>query len=243
MVNSLGSSSSSSSAALNPAAAAAEAVARFAAVAGELRPLLPELLPGVAHTGELFLRAFVRRAALRVAEAFSASDDYEKSMAALGFMPGATAGFSGRGLGGSSGVGFSGSSIPMSSNQFGANVPLSSAVQGFRSGAGSGVGNALWLESNLQKQQGTGPKPKAIRYSGRNTTTNNNQTSSGRSGRGSTVRVAAGKGDRAGGDGGDVSGVSGLPTAGQLVTGLVAVPLLMVLTPLAILHEQQRKRN
>ncbi|GAB4820396.1 hypothetical protein N2152v2_007442 [Parachlorella kessleri] len=36
-------------------------------LAEELRPLLPELLPGVARTGELFARQLVRRVALRVA--------------------------------------------------------------------------------------------------------------------------------------------------------------------------------
>lgn len=76
------------------AAAAVEALSEAAAVAGELRPLLPELLPGLTHTGELFVRAFVRRVVQRATESLSLAagptaeqQEEAMAMAALGFMP------------------------------------------------------------------------------------------------------------------------------------------------------------
>lgn len=46
----------------------AQAGTRAVRVAGEVMPMLPELLPGVQVTVELFLRQLVRRMALRLAE-------------------------------------------------------------------------------------------------------------------------------------------------------------------------------
>ena len=228
------SSGSVSTTSLNPAAAAAEAVANFAAVAGELQPLLPELLPGVAHTGELFVRAFVRRSALRVAEAFSASEDYEQSMAALGFMPSATAGFSGRGFG--AGAGFP--NIPNSSNQFGAR--LAQPAAGMAGGSGMRLMSANSQQQQQQQQQGQNVGSKAIRYT--HQVSSPTATASSSSSSSSITRVSSGNGGGLGDGVSDAVSV-GLPTAGQLVTGLIGAPLLMVLTPLAMLHEQQRKRG
>ncbi|KAF8071031.1 aarF domain-containing protein kinase [Scenedesmus sp. PABB004] len=77
-------------------AAAADAAASAAGAAAELRPLLPELLPGLAHTGELFLRAFTGRVAARLVKSLSLADaaveaerERELAMAALGFLSGA----------------------------------------------------------------------------------------------------------------------------------------------------------
>lgn len=76
------------------AAAAVEAVSGAASVAEELRPLLPELLPGLQHTGELFVRTFVRRVVQRASESLPmlrlmTAEQQEEAiaMAALGFMP------------------------------------------------------------------------------------------------------------------------------------------------------------
>jgi hypothetical protein len=55
-----------SPAALLPSRESVEGAVR---VAGELSPLLPQLAPGLAHTGELLVRALARRAARRVADA------------------------------------------------------------------------------------------------------------------------------------------------------------------------------
>jgi aarF domain-containing kinase len=84
------------------AAAAAEAFSGATAVAEELRPLLPELLPGLQHTGELFVRTFVRRVVQRAADSLQlpggmTAEQREEAiaMAALNFMPRAALGASG----------------------------------------------------------------------------------------------------------------------------------------------------
>eukprot|EP00879_Flechtneria_rotunda_P002659 GHRR01002863.1.p1 GENE.GHRR01002863.1~~GHRR01002863.1.p1 ORF type:complete len:1118 (+),score=442.23 GHRR01002863.1:702-4055(+) len=73
------------------AAAAAEAVSDAIRVVIELRPLLPELWPGLMHTAELFVRAFVSRVSARLVESLAhggaAEQEREQAMAALGFMP------------------------------------------------------------------------------------------------------------------------------------------------------------
>lgn len=66
-------------------------------VAGELQPLLPELAPGLTYTWQSFLRALLRRMALRAADGLTSaglgsSSDYELSMAALNFLGGNSAG-------------------------------------------------------------------------------------------------------------------------------------------------------
>jgi len=82
------------------AAAAAEAVSGAASVAEDLRPLLPELLPGLQHTGQLFVRTFVQRvvqrasASLPLPGGMMSPEQQEEAiaMAALGFMPQALGG-------------------------------------------------------------------------------------------------------------------------------------------------------
>lgn len=162
-------------------AAAVEAVSGAASVVEELRPLLPELLPGLQHTGQLFVRTFVRRVAQRAGESLQlpggmmTAEQQEEAiaMAALNFMPRgggpAAAGFF-PGAGASSSAGFaSSSSRPgiMSAGQFGFNS------------AATGAGGLGWQPTCM----------------------------------------------------------------GQLVTGLVAAPILAVLTPLAILSELQRRQQ
>ncbi|KAF6265823.1 hypothetical protein COO60DRAFT_1633263 [Scenedesmus sp. NREL 46B-D3] len=166
-------------------AAAAEAVNGAAGAARELQPILPELIPGLQHTGELFVRAFVRRVTLRLAESFTVADpsssggsssvgvdDDERAlaMAALGFVAG-----------------------PDSFRRIG-NVGLPA---GFVDGGNSSNGFAM---------AGGGSSSRSV------------------------ASVAGGLG-------------AGPSTAGQLVTGLVAAPLLAVLTPLAVLTELQRKQQ
>jgi aarF domain-containing kinase len=112
------------------AAAAAEAFSGATAVAEELRPLLPELLPGLQHTGELFVRTFVRRVVQRAADSLQlpggmTAEQREEAiaMAALNFMPRAALGASGfsSGAGVSNATaGFTGSAWSSgSANQFG----------------------------------------------------------------------------------------------------------------------------
>jgi aarF domain-containing kinase len=106
------------------AAAAAEAFSGVTVVAEELRPLLPELLPGLQHTGELFVRTFVRRVMQRAADSLQlpggmTSEQREEAiaMAALNFMPRAAPGASGFSSGA---AGFTSSAWSSSSaNQFG----------------------------------------------------------------------------------------------------------------------------
>ncbi len=105
----------------------------LAAAARELRPLVPELLPGVSRTADMFVRAFVRRIALRVAEAVQ-STDYEQSMAALGFMPGAS------GLAGGSTSTSSSSSSSSSEGRRCSTGSVSSSFSGYGAGA-SGAGS------------------------------------------------------------------------------------------------------
>ncbi len=68
-------------------------------MAGELQPLLPELAPGLTYTWQSFLRALLRRMALRAADGLTSaglgSSDYELSMAALNFLGGNAAGAAG----------------------------------------------------------------------------------------------------------------------------------------------------
>lgn len=113
------------------AAAAAEAFSGATAVAEELRPLLPELLPGLQHTGQLFVRTFVRRVMQRAAESLQlpggmTAEQREEAiaMAALNFMPRAAPGASGFSSGasgfGNATAGFTSSAWSSSSaNQFG----------------------------------------------------------------------------------------------------------------------------
>jgi hypothetical protein len=199
-------------------AAAAEAVNGAAGVARELQPILPELIPGLQYTGELFIRAFVRRVALRLAESFTVADsngsssssvsvdDEERAlaMAALGFVAGADSfkrignvglptGF----FNGSSSNGFAmtGSSSSSVASEF-AGVLFQQQQQGL--GAGFGAAKPLHFQAPP----------------------------------GAAAPSAAGG-----------SWGSGPLTAGQLVTGLVAAPLLAVLTPLAVLNELQRRQQ
>jgi len=58
------------------------AAAALGRAAGELSPLLPELAPGLAHTGQLLLRALSQRAAARIAGGLSGG--------AGAFLPGAS---------------------------------------------------------------------------------------------------------------------------------------------------------
>lgn len=181
------------------AAAAAEAVSDAATIAGELRPLLPELLPGIAHTGELFLRAFVKRVATRLAESLAVSDasrsveaeaERELAMAALGFLSGQSVG-RGPTAGGISGMS---TGFTSSANQFGYTgyqPKQQSRINGsfeFSEGAGFAADAAAgFIQRGLEMKGPMGP--------------------------------------------------------GQLVTGLLAAPLLMVITPLAIANEMQRKQQ
>jgi aarF domain-containing kinase len=201
-------------------AAAAEAVNSAAGVARELQPILPELIPGLQHTGELFLRAFVRRVALRLAESFTVADsngssssssasvdDEERAlaMAALGFVAG-----------------------PDSYKRIG-NVGLPA---GFVNGGSSSSGFAMTGSSSssssiasefagvlFQQQQGLGAGFGAAK----------------------PLPFQAPPGAAAPGALGGWG--AGPLTAGQLVTGLVAAPLLAVLTPLAVLSELQRRQQ
>lgn len=188
------------------AAAAAEALSDAATLAVELRPLLPELLPGIAHTGELFVRAFVRRVASRLAESLAAGNasgtveaesERQLAMAALGFL-------SGQGVGrrpASAGILGTSSKFSNSANQFGYEQwqlqRPSAQLQPWRKAHGS---------SDLGQSAVLG------------------------------AEAAAGFMRRS-------PGVKGPAGPGQLVTGLLAAPLLMVLTPLAVIHEMQRKQQ
>jgi aarF domain-containing kinase len=202
-------------------AAAAEAVNGAAGVARELQPILPELIPGLQHTGELFVRAFVRRVALRLAESFTAADsdgssssssvmvdDEERAlaMAALGFVAGpdsfkriGSVGLPAGFLNGSSSSGFAmnGSSSSSIASEF-AGVLLQQQQQQAGSGTGLGAVRPLPFQA--------------------------------------PAADAAASGSAGGWGAGPIS-------AGQLVTGLVAAPLLAVLTPLAVLNELQRRQQ
>lgn len=208
-------------------AAAAEAVNGAAGVARELQPILPELVPGLQHTGELFVRAFVRRVALRLAESFTVADssgsssssvtvdDEERAlaMAALGFVAGPDS-FKRIGSVGLPAGFLNGSSS--SSNGFAMNGSSSSSIASEFAG--------VLLQQQMQ------PQPP--------------QQSGLGAGFGAAVRplhFQAPPGAAASGAAGSW-GVGPL-TAGQLVTGLVAAPLLAVLTPLAVLSELQRRQQ
>jgi aarF domain-containing kinase len=203
-------------------AAAAEAVNGAAGVARELQPILPELIPGLQYTGELFIRAFVRRVALRLAESFTVADsngsssssvsvdDEERAlaMAALGFVAGADS-FKRIGSVGLPGGFVSGSS----SNGFAMTGSSSS------SSVASEFAGVLFQQQQ-QQQQGLGAgfgAAKPLHFQ---------------------ALPGAAAPSAAGGSWG-----SGPLTAGQLVTGLVAAPLLAVLTPLAVLNELQRRQQ
>jgi hypothetical protein len=149
------------------AAAAVEAVSGAASVAEELRPLLPELLPGLQHTGELFVRTFVRRVVQRASESLpmlgSMTAEQQEdaiAMAALGFMPrsgpfGAAPGAAGT-AGSYSSWAYSSSS---SANQFGWTAqqgqqkqqPFGALGMSAFSGAGEGVrsGGGSWQPTNM----------------------------------------------------------------------------------------------
>lgn len=51
-----------------PGPLAPASLSQLRQAARELQPLLPELLPGIAYTGELFVRALLRRVLLRLAD-------------------------------------------------------------------------------------------------------------------------------------------------------------------------------
>lgn len=59
--------------------AAAPSIEEAQLLADELRPLLPQLLPGAAKTGELLARQLVRRVALRVAADMQAGTSFGRS--------------------------------------------------------------------------------------------------------------------------------------------------------------------
>lgn len=113
------------------AAAAVEAVSGAASVAEELRPLLPELLPGLQYTGQLFVRTFVARVVQRAGESLQlpggmTPEQQEEAiaMAALNFMPrgpalGVSTGFGGSVPGASAGFTSSSLGFSSSTNQFG----------------------------------------------------------------------------------------------------------------------------
>lgn len=133
-------------------AAAVEAVSGAASVAEELRPLLPELLPGLQHTGQLFVRTFVRRVAQRAGESLRlpggvmTAEQQEEAiaMAALNFMPrgggGPAAGFFPGAGAASAGFASSSSSNPsiMSAGQF-----------GFNGAASRGAGGLGWQPTSM----------------------------------------------------------------------------------------------
>jgi aarF domain-containing kinase len=195
-------------------AAAAEAVNGAAGVARELQPILPELIPGLQYTGELFVHAFVRRVALRLAESFTVADsngsssssvsvdDEERAlaMAALGFVAGPDSFKRIGSVGLPAGFGSSSNGVAMTGS--------SSVAREF-----AGV---LFQQ---QQQQGLGAgfgAAKPLHF---------------QAPPGSAASSAAG------------GWGSGPLTAGLLVTGLVAAPLLAVLTPLAALNELQRRQQ
>lgn len=198
-------------------AAAAEAVTDAANIARELQPILPELLPGLQYTGELFVRAFLRRVALRFAKSMSVDqygssasvDDEERAlaMAALGFVAG-----------------------PDSFNRIGS-IGLPAGFNSNNSTSGFGYGGGFL--SQLQQGRGrAGAGPAAFGPQPLQFTATNGQYHTG-----DDAASAA-----AHGVGGSL--FNNVPlTAGQLVTGLVAAPLLAVLTPLAILNDMQRKQH
>jgi aarF domain-containing kinase len=244
-----GPSSSSSSAGGSPVAAAADAVVSFAQVASELRPILPELLPGLAHTGQLFVRTFIRRAALRVAETVSVGDEYDQAMAAVGFMPWGLPN-AGAAPGGSSGLGplgglVPGGGLPGSSNQFGYASVNYQQQQGGQEGfsmAGNpsstppGVKTADWAVRQSARVRAARNRRRGTA----NNTTSKSTSSTTSSSSQKTQNVSAEQ-QPGGGE-----GYAQLPSAGQVVTALLAAPLLMVFTPLALLsqhqqYEQQRR--
>jgi aarF domain-containing kinase len=97
-----------------------ESVAGAVRAASELSPLLPQIAPGLAHTGELLLRALARRAARRVADAAG-------EVAAAATAASASAAAERRGAGGAPGA-------PV--------FTLVAGEEGFGSpGGGSGSGN------------------------------------------------------------------------------------------------------
>lgn len=166
-------------------AAAVEAVSGAASVAEELRPLLPELLPGLQHTGELFVRTFVRRVAQRASESMAlpggmmTAEQQEEAiaMAALNFLPN-------RQQGAAQGQLQNPWAFSSSANQFGRQQQQAPGAGGV---PGSGLGMSAWGSSSSYAWQ---PR-----------------------------------------------------TAGQLITGLAAAPLLALLTPLAVLSELQRRQQ
>jgi hypothetical protein len=205
-------------------AAAAEAVNGAAGVARELQPILPELIPGLQHTGELFVRAFVRRVALRLAESFTAADSYGSSsssvsvddeeralaMAALGFVAGPDS-FKRIGNVGLPAGFLSGSSSGFAKNGCSGSGSIASEF--------TGVLFQQQMQPQQQQQPGAGAGFGAVK----------------------PLHFHAPPGAAASGAPGGWG--AGPLTAGQLVTGLVAAPLLAVLTPLAVLNELQRRQQ
>jgi hypothetical protein len=139
-------------------AAAVEAVSGAASVAQELRPLLPELLPGLQHTGQLFVRTFVRRVAQRAGESLQlpggimTAEQQEEAiaMAALNFMPRAGAPAS---AGFFPGAGAASAGFASSSSSRGSAL---TGQFGFRGGAGQGVGGGLGWQPTSMGQLVTG---------------------------------------------------------------------------------------
>jgi aarF domain-containing kinase len=197
-------------------AAAAEAVSDVADVARELQPLLPELLPGLTHTGELFVRAFTQRVATRLAESLSSgssrsdAEDAERAMAmaALSFIQ------TGQGKGnGLMAMGRTGGSLGTTATPIFSTTPMAASPLFSSSNSAAGVfgGSSGNVRDPAQKPHAPGFGPASLRpYSAS-----------------SSLPAAT---------------VGGL-TAGQLVTGLVAAPLLVMLTPLAVLSEMQRRHR
>eukprot|EP00878_Enallax_costatus_P013271 GHUV01013874.1.p1 GENE.GHUV01013874.1~~GHUV01013874.1.p1 ORF type:complete len:1255 (+),score=498.10 GHUV01013874.1:389-4153(+) len=193
------------------AAAAVEALSDAAGIASELQPLLPELLPGIAHTGRLFVRAFLTRVATRLSEGLAMSDvsstaeieaERELAMAALGFVSG-----QGIGRGGAAGS----SKVP--------NAPLTY----------SSSANQFGYRAFNQQQRGA---VTGFQYMSRDSSRSVGFTE----GAGVAADAAVGFVQRG-------LGLKGPIGPGQVVTGLLAAPLLMVVTPLSIMNEMQRKQQ
>jgi aarF domain-containing kinase len=142
------------------AAAAAEAVSGAASIADELRPLLPELLPGLQYTGQLFVRTFVQRVLQRAGVSLSlpgwamTPEQQEEAiaMAALNFMPrSALAPFAAGGYSSSANqFGFS-----SSANQFGRQQQQQqgrafvSGLSAFSGGADWGSSSRAWQPTSM----------------------------------------------------------------------------------------------
>lgn len=215
------------SAAQSAAAAAIEAFTGAASVAGELRPLLPELLPGIQHTGELFVRTFADRVATRLAESFAAGGvvgsagmteaaDTEMAMAALGFMPGSGPGPDRtRSLSATSSIG------------------LLSNVDPF------GMQKTFKQQQQHPIKKGSHSVLSVSSFIGDDSSSITNHS----------IPLTAGFTSHSGAESDVIISSSsnasfkGLVSPGQVVVGLFAAPLMIGLAPLALLSEMQRKQQ